>query len=102
MKPRWKRGVELVAGEGTGFGALGDAIGELYVQKYFKPEAKAQMDELVQNLLKAFEQSIDELTWMTDATKEKAKRQARKDRHQDRLHRRNGETTASWMLIPMT
>ncbi len=73
MKPRWKRGVELVAGEGTGFGALGDAIGELYVQKYFKPEAKAQMDELVQNLLKAFELSIDELTWMTDATKEKAK-----------------------------
>lgn len=73
MKPRWKRGVNLVAGAGTGFGALGDAIGELYVQKYFKPEAKAQMEELVQNLLKAFEQSIDELAWMTDATKEKAK-----------------------------
>ncbi len=73
QKPRWKRGVELVAGAGTGFGALGDAVGQMYVAEYFKPEAKAQMDELVGNLLKAFELSIDELTWMTDVTKVRAK-----------------------------
>ncbi len=74
QKPRWKRGVELIAGKGAGdFGALGDVVGKLYVEKYFPPDAKAQMDILVQNLLTAFGQSIDGLTWMTDATKVKAK-----------------------------
>ena len=73
LQPRWKRGVNLVAGAGTGFGALGDAVGKLYVAEHFKPEAKAKMDALVQNLLKAFDQSIDDLTWMTDVTKKRAK-----------------------------
>ena len=74
QKPRWKRGVELISGKGAGdFGALGDVVGKLYVEKYFPPDAKAQMDVLVQNLLTAFGQSIDGLTWMTDATKVKAK-----------------------------
>jgi predicted metalloendopeptidase len=45
----------------------------LYVEKYFPPEAKARMEQLVANLIKAFEQSIDELTWMTDETKQRAK-----------------------------
>lgn len=71
-QPRWKRGVTLVAG-GRGFGALGEVVGKLYVEKHFKPEAKAEMEKLVNNLLKAFDQSIDDLEWMTDTTKAKAK-----------------------------
>jgi len=74
QRPRWKRAVNLVAGRGGGdFGALGEAVGELYVAEYFKPEAKAEMEILVKNLLEAFEFSINDLTWMTGDTKEKAK-----------------------------
>ncbi|MEL7500322.1 MAG: M13 family metallopeptidase [Planctomycetota bacterium] len=69
---RWKRAVALVAG-GRGFGTLGEVVGKLYVEKHFKPEAKAKMETLVNNLLKAFEASIDDLEWMTDETKVKAK-----------------------------
>ena len=53
-------------------GALGDAVGRLYVEKHYPPEAEARMEELVRNLLKAFELSVHELTWMTPATKERA------------------------------
>jgi predicted metalloendopeptidase len=74
QKPRWKRGVNLVAGAGAGdFGALGEVVGKLYVEKHFKPAAKAEMEKLVSNLLAAFDNSIDNLTWMTDETKGKAK-----------------------------
>ncbi|MEM7457758.1 MAG: M13 family metallopeptidase, partial [Planctomycetota bacterium] len=74
LKERWKRAVEATAGAGAGdFGALGEAVGELYVQRHFPPEYKAQMQELVDNLLAAFGQSIDELEWMTDETKVRAK-----------------------------
>lgn len=66
QKPRWKRGVSVVEG------SLGEVVGKLYVEKHFPPEAKARMEQLVANLIKAFEQSIDELTWMTDATKQRA------------------------------
>jgi predicted metalloendopeptidase len=72
QEPRWKRAVGLLGG------ALGEAVGELYVAKHFKPEAKARMNELVQNLLKAFDSSIDELSWMTDETKLKAKQKLAK------------------------
>ena len=68
QKPRWKRGINLVSGR-----ALGEVVGKLYVQQHFKPEAKAEMEKLVNNLLKAFDGSIDNLTWMTDETKAKAK-----------------------------
>lgn len=74
QQPRWKRAVNAIAGAGAGdFGALGEAVGELYVQRHFKPEAKARMETLVDNLLKAFGQSIDDLVWMTDETKVRAK-----------------------------
>ena len=74
QRPRWKRAVNLVAGRGAGdFGALGEAVGELYVAEYFKPQAKAEMEVLVKNLLESFEFSINDLTWMTEETKEKAK-----------------------------
>ncbi|MEM7782876.1 MAG: M13-type metalloendopeptidase, partial [Planctomycetota bacterium] len=72
--PRWKQAVYAISGQGGGdFGALGEAVGQVYVQQYFRPEAKAEMEKLVDNLLKAFGQSIDELSWMTDTTKAKAK-----------------------------
>ncbi len=60
------RGVHLLDGE------LGEALGELYVAKYFPPEAKAKVEALVANLLKAYEQDIGTLSWMSDATKQKA------------------------------
>ena len=65
-RPRWKRGVGLVEG------SVGEAIGQLYVAKHFPPAAKAQMDELVSYLIKAYEQSIKSLDWMSDETKLKA------------------------------
>lgn len=72
--PRWKRSVDAISGKGAGdFGALGDVLGKLYVKEHFTPEAKARMDTLVKNLLAAFGSSIDELEWMTPATKTRAK-----------------------------
>ena len=71
QKPRWKRAVETTAG-GRGFGVLGDAVGKLYVKKHFTADAKARMDVLVKNLLKTYQKSIEELTWMTPETKKRA------------------------------
>ena len=51
---------------------IGEAVGQLYVEKYFNPAAKARMDELVKNLLAAFKVGIDELEWMSPATKAQA------------------------------
>lgn len=73
QEPRWKRGVDATSGGGAGdFGVLGEAVGQLYVAEHFQPVAKQRMDDLVGNLMKAYENSIDDLTWMTDATKAKA------------------------------
>jgi putative endopeptidase len=66
MRARWKRGVQLVEG------SLGEAVGEIYVEKHFPPAAKARMDELVEWLIKAYEESIKNLDWMTEDTKKKA------------------------------
>ncbi|MCC7243293.1 MAG: M13 family metallopeptidase [Acidobacteria bacterium] len=66
MRPRWKRGITEVES------ALGEALGRLYVEKHFAPQAKARMDRLVQNLLAAFGQGIDELEWMGPETKAQA------------------------------
>ncbi|MDP7304054.1 MAG: M13 family metallopeptidase, partial [Pirellulaceae bacterium] len=71
QKPRWKRAVETTAGA-RGFGVLGDAVGKLYVKKHFTADAKSRMDVLVNNLLKTYQKSIDELTWMTPETKKRA------------------------------
>ena len=73
QQPRWKRAVDTASGgRGNRFGVIGDAIGEIYVKRHFKQTAKQRMDELVANLLKTYEKSIHELTWMTDATKKQA------------------------------
>ena len=66
QRPRWKRGVDAVND------ALGEAVGEVYVQRHFSPEAKAQMAALVENLRKAYAQRIRALPWMTDETKKVA------------------------------
>ena len=71
QKPRWKRAVESTAGR-RGFGVLGDAVGKLYVKKHFTADAKSRMDVLVNNLLKTYQKSIEELTWMTPETKKHA------------------------------
>lgn len=64
----WKRGVATVGGSG----GLGDAVGRMYVARHFKPEAKAAMDDLVENLRAALRQNIEILDWMGDATKTEA------------------------------
>jgi len=66
IKPRWKRGVGLVEG------CVGEAVGRLYVERYFPPAAKERCDELVGNLLEAYRRSISRLGWMTDATRAEA------------------------------
>jgi predicted metalloendopeptidase len=66
----WKRGLALVGGRG----GLGEALGELYVARYFKPEAKVAMDKLVENLRAALRQNIAQLDWMGEATKAEAYR----------------------------
>jgi len=66
-RPRWKRGIGLVNG------LIGEAVGKLYVAEYFPPEAKAKMEELVQNVIVTLESSIDELEWMSADTRVKAR-----------------------------
>lgn len=65
-KPRWRRAVDATSG------ALGEVLGQEYVARHFTPQAKAKMEELVQNLIKAYGASIKELEWMSDTTKAKA------------------------------
>lgn len=65
-KPRWERVLN------TANNAIGEAIGELYVKKYFPPQAKKEALELVDNVKKAFAERIRNLDWMTDTTKQKA------------------------------
>ena len=66
-RPRWKRAVSLVSG------SLGEAIGKLYVEKYFPESSKKKMLDLVHNLQTALAQRIDQATWMSQATKAQAK-----------------------------
>ncbi|OKH64827.1 peptidase M13 [Mycobacterium sp. SWH-M5] len=66
IRDRWKRAVSVVEN------LMGDALGKLYVQRHFPPEAKARMDELVANLREAYRVSINELDWMTPETRAKA------------------------------
>lgn len=66
LRERWKRGVGVVEG------ALGEAVGKLYVDEHFPPSHKEAMDELVANLIEAYRRSITTLEWMTDETKVKA------------------------------
>ena len=66
MRPRWKRAVSFVSS------ALGEAVGQMYVEKYFPEAAKERMVTLVKNLQESLGDRIRNLSWMGDATKEKA------------------------------
>lgn len=66
-QPRWKRAVSVPNG------MMGEALGRLYVAKYFPPESKARMETLVANLRTALGQHIDRLSWMSDTTKARAR-----------------------------
>jgi len=66
LKDRWKRGVGLVEG------ALGEAVGQIYVERHFGEIAKTKMVELVANLIKAYRVSIEGLSWMSQETKQRA------------------------------
>ncbi len=66
LRARWKRGVSVVEG------AMGEAIGRLYVERHFPPDSKEKMDDLVSHLLEAYRVSIQNLEWMSVATKQRA------------------------------
>ena len=66
IRERWKRGVSLVEG------AMGEAVGRVYVDRHFPPESKRRMDILVGNLIAAYERSIRTLDWMGEETRNRA------------------------------
>ncbi len=65
-KPRWKRAVATLDG------TIGEEIGRLYVEKYFSPDAKKRMEQLVENLRRAYKIRIEKLDWMSDDTRGRA------------------------------
>ncbi|MFN7922979.1 MAG: M13 family metallopeptidase [Bryobacteraceae bacterium] len=67
MQPRWERCVNSVNS------SLGEALGEVYVKKHFPGDAKRRMSELIENLRAAFDESFQNLEWMSDATREQAR-----------------------------
>ncbi|MCW2798636.1 MAG: peptidase, partial [Aeromicrobium sp.] len=66
LRPRWKRGVGFVEG------AMGEAVGKIYVRTEFPPASKERMTELIGNLIEAYRKSISALPWMSDETKQRA------------------------------
>ena len=66
QRARWKRGVQLVNG------TMGEALGQLYVGKYYPEAARARMQAMIDNLLEAYKQSITTLDWMTPDTRKEA------------------------------
>jgi putative endopeptidase len=66
LRERWKRAVSIVEG------SLGEAVGKVYVEQHFPPDAKNRMEELVANLIEAYRISINALDWMSQETKIKA------------------------------
>jgi len=66
QEPRWKRSAHVIDH------SIGEALGELYVQKYFPPEARQRMIELVDNLKAVFRDRLDHVPWMADATRARA------------------------------
>lgn len=63
QRPRWKRAVDATSN------TLGEVLGQQYVERHFRPQAKKKIDTLVNNMLQAYAQSIEQLEWMTPETK---------------------------------
>lgn len=72
IQPRWKRGVSAVES------AMGEALGQIYVERHFPPENKARMEAMVQKLIEAYGLAIDELEWMSAETKKAARQKLSK------------------------
>ena len=70
QRERWERGVARVGA----LNSLGEAVGQVYVQRHFPESAKQQMEQLVENLRSALAQSIDEIEWMSATTKDEAQK----------------------------
>lgn len=68
IRPRWKRGIRLANQ------ALGEVVGEVYVERHFPPESRQRINVMIENLRAAFSESIDSLEWMSDDTKSAARR----------------------------
>lgn len=68
QRERWKRGVQMVGSRG----ALGEALGQVYVERYFPESSKKMMVDLVENLREAYRRRIQNLDWMSDVTKKEA------------------------------
>jgi len=66
QEPRWQRAAHMIDSE------IGEALGQLFVEKYFPPAARARMNELVDNLKAVFKDRLQKIDWMTDATRAKA------------------------------
>lgn len=66
IRDRWKRGVAVVQSN------LGEAVGQIYVEKHFSATAKERMDEMIEKLIEAYRNSISQLTWMTEKTRKEA------------------------------
>jgi endothelin-converting enzyme/putative endopeptidase len=71
LSPRWKRGLNSING------ALPDAVGKVYVERYFPAEAKVRLQKMVANIVDAFRKRIDQLDWMAPATKKEAQEKLR-------------------------
>jgi putative endopeptidase len=80
QRPRWQGGVAMVSSKMdetgdvllAGRGVLGDAVGQMYAQRYFSPETKAQIEAMVANIIAAVRRRIEALSWMDPATKAEA------------------------------
>jgi endothelin-converting enzyme/putative endopeptidase len=80
QRPRWQGGVAMVSSKMdetgnvmlAGRGVLGDAVGQMYAQRYFSPETKAKIEAMVANIIAAFRRRIEALSWMDPATKTEA------------------------------
>lgn len=66
QEPRWQRATKVVDG------AIGEALGQLYVAKHYPPEAKARMDEMITNIKAVFRERLQKLEWMSEETRAKA------------------------------
>src|SRR3989442_7899997 len=66
MEPRWQRSARVIDG------AIGEALGQLYVERYYPPEAKARMDEMIRNITAVIRDRLSNLEWMNEPTRSNA------------------------------
>ena len=66
MEPRWQRSARVIDG------TMGEALGQLYVERYYPPEARARMDEMIRNITAVMRDRLQKLEWMSEPTRKKA------------------------------